>query len=246
MRAAIYARYSSDNQRLESITDQVAACRRFAAERSFVVEDAHIYSDEAVSGSRPDRPGLSALMDAAKEGAFEVVLVDDLSRLHRNVQATLMTLGELHYINVSVISVTEGVDTRDENAELGIQIRSIFNEQFLRDLKKKTHRGQLGQKQRGFFVGEATYGYKSVPVGEMRLDKKNRPRPEGYHMSINPEEARVVLRIFTDFASGQPLTRIVRDLNAEGVPGSRRSKHGWSSGTVTRILAREKYIGIWT
>ena len=98
----------------------------------------------------------------------------------------------------------------DEEATLGIQIRGIFNELQLRDLKKKTLRGQMGQKRRGFSVGERTHGYKSVPVGEMRMDKKGRPRPEGYRMEIHPQEAAVVLRIFKAYANGQSLTGIVR------------------------------------
>ncbi len=60
MKAAIYARYSSENQRPESIEDQIGACRRLARERSVAVLDDHIYTDEARSGARKDRPGLEA------------------------------------------------------------------------------------------------------------------------------------------------------------------------------------------
>jgi hypothetical protein len=61
----------------------------------------------------------------------------------------------------------------------------------------------LGQKERGFFVGERTFGYRSVPVGEMRLDKKGRPRSDGYCMEIDPAEAEVVRRGFREFADGR-------------------------------------------
>ncbi len=67
------------------------------------------------------------------------------------------------------------MDSTDEESTLAIQVRGIFNELQLRDLKK-TLRGQIGQKERGFFVGEKTFGYRSVPVGEMRMNKKGRPR----------------------------------------------------------------------
>jgi len=68
---------------------------------------------------------------------------------------------------------------RAREATLGIRVRGIFNELQLLDLRKKTLRGQLGQKSRGFFVGERTFGYRSVPVGDVRMDKKGRPRPDG-------------------------------------------------------------------
>jgi DNA invertase Pin-like site-specific DNA recombinase len=120
---------------------------------------------------------------------------------------------------VRVVSVADGLDSDDEEATLGIQIRGIFNELQLRDLRKKTLRGQIGQKERGFSVGERTFGYRSVPVGTVRMDKKSRPRPDGYKMEIEPREAAVVLRIFQAYADGLAVTRTVRTLNEEGVPG---------------------------
>ena len=245
MRAAIYARYSSENQRPESIADQIAACRRLAAERAFTVLDGHIYSDEAKSGARRDRLGLSALVAAGQENEFEVVLVDDLSRLARDNYLMLSVIAELHFEGVRVVSVADGLDSEDEEATLGIQIRGIFNELQLRDLRKKTLRGQIGQKERGFSVGERTFGYRSVPVGTIRMDKKGRPRPDGYRMEIEPREAGVVLRVFTAYADGLAAARIVRTLNEEGVPGRFRSAKGWSPATVSRMLDNEKYVGRW-
>src|SRR3972149_8435056 len=202
MRAAIYARYSSENQRPESLEDQITACRRLAMQREFTVLGEHIYADRAESGARRDRHGLASLLAAAQGRQFDLVLVDDLSRLARDNYLMLSVLAELHFEGVRVVSVADGLDSNDEEATLGIQIRGIFNELQLRDLKKKTLRGQMGQKQRGFSVGERTFGYKSVPVGEMRMDKKGRPRPDGYRMVIGPRGAAEVLRVFKACADG--------------------------------------------
>jgi len=245
MTAAIYARYSSENQRPESIDDQVSACRKLAKLQSLAVSDEHIYADQAQSGARSDRPALAALMTAARAGDFQAVLVDDLSRLARDNHLMLSIIAELHFEGIRVISVADGLDSTDEESTLAIQVRGIFNELQLRDLKKKTLRGQIGQKERGFFVGEKTFGYRSVPVGEMRMDKKGRPRPEGYTMEIEPKEAAVVLRIFTSYAEGMPLTKIVKTLNEENVAGAIRSAKGWSPATISRILDSEKYAGRW-
>ena len=78
MRAAIYARYSSENQRPESIEDQISSCRRLPNEREFTVAEDHIYSDYAFSGYRKDRDGLNALLAASENHPFDIVLVDDL------------------------------------------------------------------------------------------------------------------------------------------------------------------------
>ena len=246
MKAAIYARYSSQNQRPESIEDQVAACRRVASQRQLEVEDALIFADEAASGARRDRDGLAALLAASQQERFEVLLVDDLSRLARDNHLMLSIIAELHFHGVRVISVADGLDSDNEESTLGIQIRGIFNELQLRDLKKKTFRGQRGQKERGFSVGERTFGYRSVPVGTIRMDKRGRPRPDGYKMEIEPREAGVVLRVFQSYNDGLSLTAIVRALNEEAVPGRYRTRAGWSPGTVSRMLDNEKYIGRWT
>ena len=142
-------------------------------------------------------------MSAAHGGEFEVVLVDDLSRLARDNHLMLSIIAELHFDGIRVISVADGLDSDDEESTLAIQVRGIFNELQLRDLKKKTLRGQIGQKERGFFVGEKTFGYRSVPVGEMRMDKKGRPRPDGYKMEIEPAQAATIIRIFTSYADGR-------------------------------------------
>jgi site-specific DNA recombinase len=244
MRAAIYARYSSENQRPESIEDQISSCRKLAAQRGFVLDDAHIYTDMAASGARKDRTGLNALLQASEGRQFEVLLVDDLSRLARNTLLMLTVLEELRFNGVRVVSVADGLDSDDEEASVGIQVRGVFNELQLTDLRKKTLRGQIGQKQRGFTVGEATYGYRSVAVGAIRLDKKGRQRPEGYRMVIEPREAGVVLRVFREFADGRSESMIVRRMNEEGITGRRCSK-GWSAATVHRLLRNEKYVGRW-
>jgi len=245
VRAAIYARYSSENQRPESITDQIASCRRLAVERGYQVDGDRIFTDEAASGARQDREGLAALRRAAEGRCFDVVLVDDLSRLARNTLLMLSVMEELRFHGIRVVSVADGLDTHDEESTVGIQVRGIFNELQLSDLRKKTLRGQIGQKMRGFVVGEATFGYRSVPVGTVRMDKKGRPRPEGYRMVLEPREAAVVLRIFREFADGRSESAIVRSLNAEAVPGRLRARNGWSPSTVHRILRNEKYAGRW-
>src|SRR4051812_47567434 len=245
MRAAIYARYSSENQRPESIEDQIASCRKAATAHGFVLSDERIYADHASSGAKEDRPGLNALRAAAPERVFEVVLVDDLSRLARNTLLLLTTLEELRFHGVRVVSVADGLDSDDREATIGIQMRGVFNELQLQDLRKKTLRGQIGQKTRGFTVGEATFGYRSVAVGTIRLDKKGRPRPDGYRMTIDPREAAIVQRIFKAFADGQSESGIVRELNQEGIAGRRKGSKGWSPATVHRVLRSEKYVGRW-
>ena len=190
MRAAIYARYSSENQRPESIDDQISSCNRFAEANGFTVLKDHIYTDYALSGSRKDRDGLNAFIAACEHKNFEAVLIDDLSRLARDNFLMLSVISNLHFEGIRIVSVSDGLDSDDEESKLGIQIRGIFNELQLQDLKEKTLRGLIGQKRRGFSVGERTFGYKSLPYGEIVIDKKGNPKPEGYKLEKNRENLR--------------------------------------------------------
>ena len=243
MRAAVYARFSSENQREQSIEDQVRVCREFAKRDGITILDEHVYFDEAQSGAIRSRPGLEALKRAAEEKQFDAVLVDDSSRLSRDNQYFNTLLCLFQYWGVSLISVSDGLDMREEHAKVAYQFRGIINELYLTDLKKKTHRGQMGQILRGFSVGSRGYGYDTVPVGESKYDKKGRLRADGFKLVIIPEEAQIIRRIFKAFIEGKAITKIVRELNEERVPTKARLKGGWNVSTVSRILKDEKYIG---
>ena len=74
-------------------------------------------------------------------------------------------------------------------------------------------RGLVRQKQRGFSCGERTFGYKSIPVGGIRFDKKGKERPEGYKKEIDPREFEIVLRVFELYRDGNSINQIVKILN---------------------------------
>ncbi|HEX2670917.1 MAG TPA: recombinase family protein, partial [Polyangiaceae bacterium] len=228
MRAAIYARFSSENQREQSIEDQIRVCREFAKRDGITVVETHVYADEAQSGSIRARPGLEALKKAAEDKQFEAVLVDDSSRLSRDNQHFNTLLRLFQFWGISLISVSDGLDMREEHAKVAYQFRGIINELYLTDLKKKTHRGQMGQVLRGFSVGSRGYGYATVPEGQSKYDKKGRLRAEGFKLVIVPEEARIIQRIFRAFIDGKAVTKIAKELNEEHVPTKAKLKGGWN------------------
>jgi DNA invertase Pin-like site-specific DNA recombinase len=245
MKAAVYARYSSENQSEKSIDDQVRVCRNYAKEHDFTIEDKHIYVDEALSGSLANRPGLQALEKSAEAREFEAVIVDDLSRLSRSNHQMLTLVLKFNYYQVKLISVSDGIVTDDENSKLGIQMRGLINELYLDDLRKKTARGLEGQKLRGFSAGENVYGYSTKPVGELKLNRKGQAKYEGMVHKINPEEAEIVQRIFKEFIEGKSTRKIAIKLNEEKIPTKKGMPGGWNISTITRILKSEKYVGKW-
>ena len=134
MNVAVYARYSSENQSAKSIDDQVRVCRKYIDGHGMVLDDRHIYVDEAISGSIRTRPGLQALEKAMEGKEIEGVVVDDLSRLSRSNHQMLTLVLKFDYNQVKLISVSDGIVTEDENAKLGIHVRGLINELYLDDL----------------------------------------------------------------------------------------------------------------
>jgi site-specific DNA recombinase len=151
MRCACYARYSSDLQREESIEDQLRNLRNFADTRSWQILDSQIYADYAVSGASADRPALKALMVAAlsKPAPFDVILVDDTSRLSRNLAEAMQMKQQLEFAGIRLIAVSQGVDSADDQADVIWTVHGLVDSLFLKELAKKTHRGMEGLALRG-------------------------------------------------------------------------------------------------
>lgn len=245
MRVAIYARYSSENQSEKSIDDQIRVCRKYIESNGLFWDEKHIFADEAISGSIINRPGLQALEKAIEDKEIDAVAVDDLSRLSRSNHQMLTMIKKFDFNQIKIISVSDGIVSDDDNSKLGIHIRGLINELYLDDLRKKTMRGLEGQRLRGFNTGESVYGYKSCPVGELRLNKKGQPKYEGMVHKINEEEAVIVRRIFREFVDGKSIHAIVQGLNVDQIPTKKNKSGGWATSTVNRFLKSEKYAGQW-
>lgn len=113
--AAIYARISTDKQNPLSPADQERKCREYAGQNGIAVLDAHVYVDEGLSGVGMDRPSLQRMLRAAPSPAkpFDVILVDDTSRLSRSTESVLSIYRKLNFAGLQLISVSEGIDSRD-------------------------------------------------------------------------------------------------------------------------------------
>ena len=250
MRVACYARYSSDLQRETSIEDQLAVANRYAGERGWKVLKNHIYADAAVSGaSIHGRAGLQRLLDAAAEKPkpFDVLLVDDSSRIARDIADAIRAMQQLKFFGIRVIYISQGIDSESEQADALVTVHGLIDSMYLKELAKKVKRGLAGQMDRGFSTGAGQYGYDKVPVFDPSgaKDADGRPVMIGRRIQINPEEASVIRRIFEWAADGVGSATIVDRLNREGVPGTRGKR--WNKTPVDWILRNERYRGrqIW-
>ena len=217
MRAAIYARYSSDSQRDASIEDQVRICR--AELEKLGAGLIGTYTDHAISGSTRLRPGYQKLLEDARAGAFDVVVAEALDRISRDQEDVASCFKILSFANAKIHTISEGLIT-----ELHVGLKGTMNALFLKDLAQKTHRGLEGRVKAGHSAGGRAFGYK--------IDRRFNPQgePVAGVRTINGLEAATIQRIFQMFVGGTSPNNIAKILNAEGVPGPGGRR--WSESTI--------------
>ena len=229
---AIYARYSSDNQRDASIADQLRICQLFAKRQEWRVTNE--YSDHALSGASLLRPGIQALIADALAGRFSIVLTEALDRLSRDQEDIAGLYKRMSFAGVKIVTISEG-----EISALHVGLKGTMNALFLKDLADKTRRGLRGRVEQGRSAGGNSYGYAVTGRG---TDSARGER------CINEKEAVIVRRIFEEYCSGKSPKKIAHDLNREGIPGPLGRHWGFSTinGSAKRgngILNNELYIG---
>jgi site-specific DNA recombinase len=233
LKVAIYARYSSDNQRDASIADQLRVCREFAARQGWTVIQE--FTDHAISGASLLRSGFQALMRDALNQRFDVVLAEALDRFSRDQEDTAGLFKRLTFAGVNIVTLAEGDITH-----LHVGLKGTMNALFLKDLADKTRRGLRGRVELGKSGGGLCYGY-----------KVRRPTPEGEgtgEREIVPVETEVIRRIFSDYSSGMSPKAVAKRLNAErslgpgGSPWNPSTIHG-NPARGTGILNNELYVG---
>ncbi len=239
-RVALYARYSSDNQREASIEDQLRICREQAKREKWKIVGT--YKDAGISGaSMILRPGIQALLQDAQAGQFDIVLAEALDRISRDQADVATFYKHLKFAGVPIVTLSEG-----EISELHVGLKGTMNALFLKDLAAKTHRGIRGRVEEGKSGGGLCFGYNVIKQLDSRGDPIRGDR------EINEAEANVVRRIFREFAAGVGPRTIARTLNEEGVPGPAGKL--WNDTTIrghvkrgTGLVNNELYIGrlIW-
>jgi DNA invertase Pin-like site-specific DNA recombinase len=236
-RACLYARYSTDRQRETSIEDQLRAARELAGRHGWEVVAVHV--DQGISGSTPValRAGGKALLADVLAGRVDVLILEGLDRLSRELGEAETMVKRLEHRGVRIIGTADGYDTRAQGRKIMRIARGLVNELYLDDLREKTHRGLAGNFDRGMSAGGRTFGYGTEDAGLA-----------GRRMVIDPAEARIVVEVFERFADGESVRAIVHRLNERGVASSRGgtwavSALQGSQAKRTGMLRNELYVG---
>ena len=245
MRAWLYYRLSRDeDEELNSLTNQRSIIAGYAEKNGFAIAGESF--DDNVSGMHFDRDGIEKICEAVEQNQIDAVIVKDLSRLGRHRTQTAVFIDYLKKHDVRVISVTENIDTSNENDDLVIGMKQIINDMYAKDASRKI-RSTYRQKQKEGIVLIPPFGYFK--------DKNTR------QVVIVEEAADTVRLIFKLYLDGYGFKQIAKKLNADGVhtPAyyqqtllGKNVPHTWPqiskqqlwiSTTIKRILENEFYAG---
>lgn len=224
MKGVIYARYSSDNQREESIDGQLRECRAFAEKNDIQIMD--VYIDRALSAKTDNRPDFQRMVKDSAKGHFEVVLVWKLDRFARNRYDSAHYKTILRKNGVKVVSATEHIS---QGAE-GILLESMLEgmaEYYSAELAEKVKRGMTENALK------CKYNGGTLPVGYTVDENK--------FYQLDPVVAPIIADAFKHYAEGATMKEIVDELNIRGVRNTRFGKI--SINNVTNMLHNRKYMG---
>ena len=224
MTAVIYARYSSDSQREESIEGQIRECTAYAKKNGITIVKHYI--DRAISAKTDNRPQFQQMIKDSDKKLFDIVLVWKLDRFARNRYDSARYKTQLKKNGVKLVSATEIISEGPE----GIILESVLEgyvEYYSADLAEKVVRGQTENILKGRCNGgRGTFGY--------TLDSERK-----FH--IDPLASPFVLESFTKYRDGLTMKEIRDWLNENGIKNPVGGAFTYNS--VEHMLKNRRYIG---
>lgn len=227
-RVALYARFSSDNQRTESIDAQLRAMRGYCEQHNYDIVETYV--DEAKSATTDRRPAFQRMINDSSTHSFNILLVHKLDRFARNRYDSAVYKRELKKNGVVVYSVLENLDDSPESIMMEAVLEGMseyYSQNLAREVMKGLQENALQGKHTG---GKPALGYDVDPVTKKLV--------------INEGEAEAVRVIFDMYGNGHGYTEIIDTLHHMGF----KTKFGndFKKNSLYGILTNPKYQGIYT
>ena len=224
MTAVIYARYSSDNQREESIEGQIRECTAYAEKNGITVIKHYI--DRALSAKTDNRPEFQQMIKDSEKRLFDIVLVWKLDRFARNRYDSAHYEYQLERNHVKLVSATEPIS----EGPAGIMVKSMLTgmaEYYSAELSEKVVRGMTENVLKGKYNGG------TIPIGYTVDEEK--------FFQIDPLKAPFVVEAFQRYNDGATMKELMNWLNDSDVTTNRNQKFTYNS--IQTLLTNRRYIG---
>lgn len=222
-----YIRVSTERQ-VEgySIEGQITQIEQYCRFNGYELVD--IYADRGISGKSMNRPELQRMLNDAKNGKLDCVMVYKTNRLARNTSDLLTIVEELHRQNVEFFSLSERIEVKNSTGKLMLQILASFSEFERNTILENIYIGQHQRALEGYYQGNLPLGYNNIPDNKKEL-------------MINQHEANIVKYIFESYAKGHGYRKIANALNHKGYVTKKGNP--FSISAITYILSNPFYIG---
>jgi len=228
VRAAVYARFSSDNQRDESIDAQLRALQDYAKRNNIIITKQYV--DKAKSATTDNRPEFLAMIEDSKKDLFDIVLVHKLDRFARNRHDSIGYRMELKRSGVRLISALEYLDDESPESLILESVLEAMAEYYSKNLAREVIKGMRENALKGLHTGGLPpLGYDVNPETKMLV--------------INPLESQAVKLIFQMYLEGDGYNIIIDELNNRGYMTKRGGT--FAKNSISAILRNEKYTGVY-
>jgi DNA invertase Pin-like site-specific DNA recombinase len=224
-RVALYARVSTEDQAKEgfSLDAQRERLRAFCRAQGWTV--AQEFVDDGHTGRNVNRPAYQRML--AERDAWDKMLVIKMDRIHRNSRNFMEMMDDLREWGKDFVSATESLDTSTAMGRFVMDIIQRIAQLESEQIGERVYMG-MAQKHKS---GEGLNGFR---------------RPYGYRyvdgtLCVEPDEARIVHRIFEEYAAGRAFHAIAAKLNDDGVPSQRNRR--WSKSGIRYMLRNPVYVG---
>ncbi|GHU79686.1 recombinase RecD [Clostridia bacterium] len=224
MKGVIYARYSSDNQREESIEGQIRECKEFAEKNGITIFSSYI--DRAMSAKTDNRPEFQRMIKDSAKHLFDVIIVWKLDRFARNRYDSAHNKAILRKNGVKVVSATEHI-AEDSTGILLESLLEGYAEFYSAELSEKVIRGMTENALK------LKYNGGGLPIG-YTIDEER-------HFQLDTVTAPLILEAFTLYSKGKLLQEVTDYLNEKGL--RTRNNRPLNSDNTTRMLKNRKYTG---
>lgn len=233
-----YCRFSTDEQRQQSIADQDDYCRGFLDDNRCSPRTVELLSDEGLSGELQNRPGIDKVREGIKKRRWDLIVVEDSSRLFRGIQWCLPLVGLAVDQGIRVICINDSVDTANDDWEQRLtdaQLHHGKDNYYTRHRIKRAHDGLW---RIGAAIGPLRSGYR-------RYIKDADARKPPKFDEIDPKWAPVILRTYRMVASLRTLDVVAKYLTQSGLPKtSNRQTSKWTDRNVISLIRCTKYRGV--
>lgn len=224
-RAVVYARYSSHNQREESIEGQLRECHTYAEREGLTIINEYI--DRGISAKTDNRPSFQQMIKDAESKTFNYIIVYTLDRFARNRYDSAMYKAKLKKCGVRIISATQAISTDPEGIILEAVLEGMA-EYYSENLARGVRRGMRENATKCMVNGKAPYGYKRGADGRFEVD----------HI-----RAEVVRQVFKLYSEGFLMSEIARKINEQGHKTS--AGHPFNNSRISGMLSNKAYIGVY-